>query len=570
MISEEENQKEKDLFLKNYFPCFTSYLSMEKLEQKIPSYRYLNDELKKLEDTSPESTIKHVMGKKKLLISKNAKQLCRDGIPLKHIKPILLKMFNVSFSKEDYENKRKEVLKGREFSEMADQVPTFCDKSLEEILSFHYLNEEGLNALKEVLWLLNGVLPKMEYAPGIVGLSSFLLLFLSKEETYELVRNLIEADLNPGDLSNIRWHFRYTMEDNIKLYVSMSLAIIEISKQDIVNQFQLIEKYGLRRIKLVQNLADKFLLDYINFIGMIKFVPFFLNEGVKGLYRFVYGIIALNHFKIEKKEEEKQNESKPGELATLKDQITTKKEIVKMPANEVDKLYKETTNKFGNWGYFMDTVTVWDLTHRNNTYTSIKITSELRKNYPNIEKRIYIPSLFPDSNVLPGSCMPKLWEKMPPDVKYYDGLQIFSKSSSPDADLSTVYNICDKLDDNSLILFLIKTKKEEVFGGIMTQAIKLYDDGKYRIPTSAYLFTVKPEINLYKPKDKKHGEIICFEGGAIRFGFGEDGPAITIEKELKMGWTQKNTVFGNDICLLKDYNDDGEFEIEDFEIYTMH
>ena len=46
MISEEENQKEKDLFLKNYFPCFTSYLSMEKLEQKIPSYRYLNDELK--------------------------------------------------------------------------------------------------------------------------------------------------------------------------------------------------------------------------------------------------------------------------------------------------------------------------------------------------------------------------------------------------------------------------------------------------------------------------------------------------------------------------------------------
>ena len=118
---------------------------------------------------------------------------------------------------------------------------------------------------------------------------------------------------------------------------------------------------------------------------MIKFVPFFLNEGVKGLYRFVYGIIALNHFKIEKKEEEKQDESKPGELATLKDQITTKKEIVKMPANEVDKLYKETTNKFGNWGYFMDTVTVWDLTHRNNTYTAIKITSELRKNYPNIE-----------------------------------------------------------------------------------------------------------------------------------------------------------------------------------------
>ena len=126
MISEEENKKEKELFLKNYFPCFTPYLSLEKLEQKIPSYRYLNDELKKLEQTSPESTIKHVMGKKKLLISKNAKQLCRDGIPLKHMRNILLKMFNVNFSKEDFENKRKEVLKGREFSDMGDLLPTFC------------------------------------------------------------------------------------------------------------------------------------------------------------------------------------------------------------------------------------------------------------------------------------------------------------------------------------------------------------------------------------------------------------------------------------------------------------
>ena len=112
---------------------------------------------------------------------------------------------------------------------MGDQVPTFCDKTLEEILPFHYLNEQGLEALKEVLWLLNGVLPKLEYSPGLVGLSSILLLFLSKEETYELMRNVIEADLNPGEITNIRWHFRYNMDDNIKLYISIALAIVEIS-----------------------------------------------------------------------------------------------------------------------------------------------------------------------------------------------------------------------------------------------------------------------------------------------------------------------------------------------------
>ena len=570
MISEEENQKEKDLFFKNYFPAFTSYLSLEKLEQKIPSYRYLNDELKRLEETSPESTIKHVMGKKKLLISKNAKQLCRDGIPIKHMRTILLKMFNVSFSKEDYENKKKEVLKGREFSDMGDQVPTFCDKSLSEILPFHYLNDQGLEALKEVLWLLNGVLPKMEYSPGIVGLSSILLLFLSKEETYELVRNLIEADLNPGEITNIRWHFRYTMDDNIKLYISVALAIVEISKQEIVQQFQLIEKHGLRRIKLVQEMADKFLIDYINFIGIIKFLPFFLYEGAKGIYRFIYGIVALCHFKIEKKEEEKKvEEDNKREMSTLIDKISTKVEIVKLPQNEVIKLYKEVTNKFEKWGYFMDTVTLWDLTHRNNTYTAIKIPSELRKSYKSNEKRMYIPSIFPDSEILPGASLPKLWEKVPPDVKYHDGLQIFSKKNNPESDLISVYTVMEKMEDNSLVLFLIKTKNEEIFGGIMSQAIKLYEDGKYRIPNSAYLFTVQPEINLYQPKDKKHGEIACFEAGAFRYGNGDDGPAITIEKELKQGWVQKNSIFGNDICLLKDYSNDGEFDIEDFEIYIM-
>ena len=567
MISDEENKKQKEIFLQKYFPSFTPYLSLEKLEQNIPSYLYLNNELKKLEDTSPEGTIKHVMGKKKLLISKNAKQLCRDGIPVKNIKEILLKMFNVNYSNEDYDNKRKDVLKGREFSEMGDQVPTFCDKSLEEVLPFHYLNDQGLEALKEVLWLLNGVLPKLEYSPGVAGLASILLLFLSKEETYELVRNLIEADLNPGDLANIRWHFRYSLDDNIKLYISISLSILELTKQEIVNQFQQIENYGLKRIKLVQDIVDKFFIDYINFIGIVKFLPFFLYEGTKGIYRFIYGIIALNHFKIEKKE--KEEEKKEGELETVKDKITNKNEVAKIPPEEVVKLYKQLTNKYENWGAFMETITSWELTHRNNSYSDIKMHDQYRKIFPNIEKRIYIPSLFPESKILPGPCLPKLWQKMPPDVKYHDGLQIFSKKGSPEANLNTIYSICEKMEDNSLIMFLIKTKNEEVFGGIMSQAIKLYEDGKYRIPNSAYLFSVQPEINVFHPKDKKHGEIACFEAGSFRFGNGEDGPAITLEKELKEGWVQKNTIFGNDVALLKDYKDDGGFEIDDIEIYIM-
>jgi hypothetical protein len=574
MITEEENIKEKAIFLSTYLPSFTQYLDIDKLEKKVPNYRYLNDELNKLEQTTSPTTYQHVMSKKKLLISKNAKQLCRDGIPLKYMKPVLLKMFNVSFTKEDFNNKRAEVLKGRKFSEIGDQVPTFCDRTIDEVLPFHYLNKEGFKALKEVLWLLNGVIPKLEYCPCLVSIASILLLFISKEETYELLRNVMEADLNPGDLANIRWHFRYYLNENIRLYLSIVNSILEISKQSVVNQFQLIEKYGLPKVKLIQDMADKFFLDYVNFIGILKFLPFFLYEGVKGIYRYAYGLISICPFKIVK-ETKKEEVKEPNQLyqsytlSLLSDQISQKYDFEKRPEAEVLKLYKEVTNKLENWNFFLDTATEWDLTHRNNTYVTLKIPSKIKELFPKVQKGKYIPSLFPDSKILTKDILPKLWEVIPVDVKYTDGQLLFDKVSSPDGDLNAIYKICEKMEDTALIMFVIKTKNGEIFGGIMDQIIKLYDDGRYRIPISAYLFTVEPEIKVYAPKDRQHSEIVCFEAGALRYGNGEDGPAITLENDLKVGWTQKNTVFGNDVCLLKDYVDDGEFIIDNLEIYIM-
>ena len=81
-------------------------------------------------------------------------------------------MFNVEYSQEDYSNKIKDVLKGRSFEDMEDQCPSFTAKTFQESLPFHYLNEKGINALKEICWLLNGVLPKIEYSPTLLSIAS--------------------------------------------------------------------------------------------------------------------------------------------------------------------------------------------------------------------------------------------------------------------------------------------------------------------------------------------------------------------------------------------------------------
>ena len=569
MISPEDNAREKALFSSKYLPSFTPYLDIEKLEKKVPNFRYLNDELHKLETNSNESTIKHVMSKKVLLNSKNAKQLCRDGIPVKNMRTILLKMFNASVTKEDFDNKRAEVLKGRQFSEVGGQVPTFCDKSFEETLPFHYLNEQGVQALKELLWVVNGVIPKLEYCPCLVSIASILLLFMSKEETYAVIRNIIESDLYTGSLSNLRWHFRYNLNDNVRLYLSIVNSIMENSKSTVTTQFKLIENYGLPKVRLIQDMTEKFFLDYVNFIGIIKFLPYFLYEGVSGIYRFAYGIIAICPFKLvkETKQEDRQNNFS---MSLLEDQLTLTFDYDKRPEEEVFKLYKDVTNKLENWYFFLDSATEWDLTSRNNGFTSQKIPSEMKNLFPEVTKSKYVPALFPESKILTKDILPKLWAEIPPDVKYSDGQLLLDKASSPDGDLNALYNICEKMEDRVMILFVIKTKNGEIFGGIMDQGIKLYEDGRYRTPISAYLFSAEPKVQVWKPKDRMHSEMVCFEAGAFRFGNGEDGPAITLESDLKVGWTQKNnTVFGNNVNLLKDYADDGEFIIDNLEIYVM-
>ena len=564
----EDDSQYKEEFNKKYLPHFTEYFSQEQMEKKILSYKSLIEEIKKLEVTSSESAYKHVMTKKILLLSKNAKTLCRAGIQFKHFRNIMMKMFNVEYSPEDFANKIKDVLKGRSFEDMEDQCPSFTAKTFQESLPFHYLNEKGINALKEVVWLLNGVLPKIEYSPTLLSVASLLLLFLTKEEAYEVLRNIIESDQNVAELNKLRWHFRYTLLENIKLDLSIKTCILDLSKET-ANQLKIIEDMGLTMLDLIQDMIETFFLDYVNFLGVIKFLSFFMLEGVKGIYRLVYAIISLCDLTLEAKTYTRKESFKSGLLETLKSKITTENKIQKMPKEDVLKLFKEKSNKIDKFYNLMDIATQWKLTHLNNNYAYQFIPPAIRDNLPKLKNLLYIPSFEPESRIIKRNEIPKLWELIPSDIKFCNGILLFDKEKNPENDLNTIYDVGEKLEDNSKILFIIQTTNDEVFGGIMEQNIKLKENIQYLIPPQSFLFTIRPEMKVYEPKDKEHDEIVCFEPGAIRYGYGKDGPAITINYDLQEGSTEKNSVFGKDICLIKDYSDEGGFSIKGLEIYLM-
>jgi hypothetical protein len=574
----EDDAMYKEHFNQIYLPYFTEYFSQSQMEKKIISYKFLLEELKKLELSSSDSSYKHVMSKKVLLTSKNAKNLCRAGIQLKHIKSVILKMFNVEYSDEDIPNKIKDVLKGRSFEDLADQCPTFTSKSLEESLPFHYLNEKGIKALKEVLWLLNGVLPKIEYSPMLLSVASLLLLFLSKEETYEVLRNIIESDQNVLELNKLRWHFRYSIIENFKLDLSIKTCILDLSKDNVANQLKLIEEMGCPMFDLIQDMTETFFLDYVNFLGIMKFLSFFLLEGIKGIYRLVYALISFCNLKDNPESTStptpvpntaKRVSKKSVFLDTLKFKISRDSLIEVKPKEEVIKLFKDKSNKIEKFYLLIETATQWKLTHMNNNYMYQFIPPSIREKIPKFRNLIYIPSFTPESRIIKSREIPILWALIPSDIKYCNGILLFDKQKNPECNLNDLYAIGTKLEDNSKIFFLIQTTNDEIFGGFMEQNIKLSDNVKYLTPPQSFLFTLHPEMQVYEPINKTNDEVVCFEPGSIRYGYGRDGPAISINFDLTEGITEKNTVFGKDICLIKDYSDEGVFGIKGLEIYLM-
>ena len=179
----------------------------------------------------------------------------------------------------------------------------------------------------------------------------------------------------------------------------------------------------------------------------------------------------------------------------------------------------------------------------------------------------YLPSFTPNSNILTDREIILIWSVLPLQIKQVDGKLLYSKQTSPDANLETLYEICEKNDKNCTIFFMIETENDEVFGGIMTHNIELIEDGKYVKPSMAYLITVRPEITLYGLR-KKYDGVVLFEPGCFRFGYGEDGPAISIDHDLKSGISERNSVYGQ-VDLLKDYSNEGEFKIKNMEVYLM-
>lgn len=532
--NDEDEIFKKQLTSGNLLPK-SQYLDLDLVKKHLPSFKYLVTEIENLEYYCTDKVFKHVLSKQNLFESKNAKSLCRTGIPPKYIREFLLKLFNIDKVNEDkFKCQYEAVFKNYNPKELEDFVPYFTGyRSLSESLPIHFLNEDGIQALKEILWMLNSVIVTIEHCPLIIKLCSLILMFCNQAETFEIMKHIMEMNYNLKETFKIRWHMRFQYADNEKIITSMCEAIKEISYKSGKESFDHFKLINFPSEKIYEDMCFGFYIDYLNFYGIIRFLPFFLLEGIKSTYRLSYAIIK-----------------------TLREDIVK----VKSPDQVINVLREKSTdirdiNKLFNLSY------TFKLTRYNNKYDFQEIPSSDK--FIGKRNTYYLPTFSEESATMTKVQIIKLWNTLPFEIKIKDAKKIYS-TAKDGYSLITIYGLNEKYSKETLILFLICTEEDEVFGCLISSLIN-YTNGKFIRPLTSLLIQITPEVKLYEV-ELDSDQVLFADSQCLMIGNGPKGPAFRIDNDLKGGYSYSGNCFNSPVLV---DDKDGKFKIKKAEIFLL-
>ena len=529
-----EDGKFKQQFSQEPWVMNNEYINIDLIQDHLPSFNYFFTQCEQLEESCSEKVFNHVLSKPNLFESKNAKNLVRSGVPPKYLHDFLLKLFNLSDIKENnYKNQYEYTFKTHDPKNLDDFVPFFTGfKTFKESLPIHYLNDDGLLIVKEILWMINSTYGNIEFSPIIIQLISMILIFCNKYETYEIMCKLLEQDYNLKETSKIRWRLRFNYDDNISIITSISECLRDISTITGKELFEHFQKIHFRQEQLYEDLCFGFFYKHFNFYGMIRLLPFFLLEGIKSVYRLIYA--------IEKVLKE--------ELET----VTQKDKIIKRT--------RELCNSLENIQDLFEISYTFKLTRNNNKYDF----QEPPKDKPFINKRnqYYLPRVTGNGKILTDWETIHLWEFLPFEFTILDMKLIF-QGEKDGYNLKNILQLEENYSKNSIILFLIETNDDEKFGFAMNH-LTMHTDNKFLRPGTSILISIKPKLKLYNPNNDSE-EIIYIDSKSLIFGNGPNGPAIHLNEDLIEGDSYEGGCFNNP-SLVKSNN---HFKIKKIEIYQL-
>jgi hypothetical protein len=377
--------------------------------------------------------------------------------------------------------------------------------------------------------MLNSVIPTIEYSPTIIKITSLLLLFCNKVETYEIMKKLLEMNYKLNDTHMIRWHIRFIYNDNYKIITSIiqSLKLIATSLKDVFSHF---ESINFPVEKLIEDMVFGFLMDYFNFNGMLKLLPLFLNEGIKILYRLIFAIFK-----------------------------TFKSSILEMlNADKVISMIRKLCQDITDYKSLFALSYTYKLTRNNNNYDFQKMPEldlfSSRRNF------YYLPKFNKNSSILNHSDIFNIWYVLPLNLKLRDADIIFQTTENGYS-VKNIYSLNNK-DVSAYVLLVMETFDDEVFGVIISNMI-YNTNGRFMRPAETYLINVRKDFQLYG--EVKFTEYVLYaDKESLIFINGKQGPALKIDENLSSGISYENEFFESPALSCKN-----KFFIKNLEIILL-
>jgi len=464
--------------------------------------------------TLDESISHHIPERKSLTIldDSHSKTLIRRGVPLDKFRGLVLDIFrkNTDSANLDYECALK-VAFADHVPKTFKNVPLFTfSNEIDQVLPVHYLNEEGMMALKRIMWVFEKNIPKLEYCPILSQTVALLLVFMTESETYCVVKEMIER---PQE--SLKWYFTMKKED-YEVFLESMCTYMKERRSGYLPLWTYLQSLTCDCNKLFWELCRTLFLGYLPLHFVLRIFMAYLNEGIKIYYRFCLAILKVFQDDILRCED-------PELLLPL-----LKEKCSKMTKSEVQNLM--TT-----------------------AYTTLHFKS-LKRKLPSIHaenfhapepKRLYLPVMSSPSKTVKSQEFETIWEWLPehlkitrPKLKYSSQVHGWS--------LNTLYSHCCPQDNMEYdgILIIIKTTKNVMFGAFIEGMIESCKTVRVEDKDESFVFQLEPEEVKYDATAKNNIYLIC-EKEALTVGAGGFGPAIYLVNNMLEGYSFSSETYDN-------------------------
>lgn len=532
------HQEAENVLLSSQWHSYSQCTDLDKLKANMFTIKLHIETQQYIEYYFTEYEYNYIIEGGDILQSQKVKNQIRYGIPCKYTRRMIMKIFidnqDIQSLDNNYRVRFFSTFKNRDPQNFGNHVPymSYYD-TFNENLPIHFLNKKGIQITKEVMWLLYSVVPNIEFCPLMIKLVSLSLLFLTKAECFGYMRNMILADYQNKEDNLLRFRLRFTFEDNKRIVLSFIECFNTVTKTTGKEIMSKMKKIGFDFQLLIEDIFFNFFYGYLNFDYLHRMFICFLREGSKVLFRI--GFALLKTFK--------------STILEIEDK------------NEVINIIKSKGFEMRDINAFFNLAFSFGITQYNNMYKDTKV---IEKYQPTKKTNYYIPIINGDSSILSDDDIFELWNLFPPSFSSKDGRLIYS-TENYDRSLEKIYEICSD-NDNSCFncLVVIESVDKEKFGLIMSAPFDKNRTGFY-MPAFINLFSIHPHIKIYELLNRVMEKIVLCSDDKIVVGVGTEGPAIEIDKDMRVGFSFSSEVFGNHA-----FTNQTHFEIDKIEIYTLY